>query len=407
MGRWILNALIGLFLAAAFLLPYAGGPVTAYVLIVLSLVLIGWNFALPSRVEFNGAAWLFLGSFSLIAIAFMLTNLPGRTDFLFAVNFAMFALYPMLATALQRFAGPDNSARVATLALAGAAIALGIGIVEKQFFNFDRTEGFAADPIFSSTIALLLGFIATIGVFALKDWRRFIFLLGPLAGMGTVYLSGSRGPLLAVPALLLIAVIMVPIRRAISAGVLAVIVAASTAVYFLRPTLFGRMASLPEMLLKLLSGHGIPNDVDASGSIRSSILEGSIIAFEKAPWLGYGWYYKTTVVTKYLPSEVGFGDPIHAHLHSDILNMGVSAGVVGLMAYVLVLMAPVLGAVYSARDSQYWGRLYGALVLSALYVCCGAVNTLFGFEFTTTMYVILAAILLGYCRDTKPKGQTA
>lgn len=407
MGRWILNALVALFLAVAFLFPYAGGAVTAYVLIVLSLMLIGWNFALPSRVEVNAASWLFLGSFSLIAIAFMLTNLPGRTDFLFAVNFAMFALYPMLATALQRFAGPNNSARVATLALVGTVIALAIGIVEKQYFHFNRTAGFAANPIPSSTIALLLGFTAAIGVFALKDWRRFIFLLGPVAGVGTVYLSGSRGPLLAVPALLLIAVIMVPIRRVVSAGVLIAIVGATSAVYFLRPTLFGRLAVLPEMLLKLLSGQGIPSDIDASGSIRSSILQGSIIAFEKAPWLGYGWYYKTTVVTKYLPWDVGFGDPLHAHLHSDILNMGVSAGVVGLLAYAMVLLAPILGAAYSARDSQYRGRLYGALVLSAVYVCCGAVNILFGFEFTTTMYVILAAILLGYCRDSTPPGQTA
>jgi O-antigen ligase len=106
------------------------------------------------------------------------------------------------------------------------------------------------------------------------------------------------------------------------------------------------------------------------------------------------------VVEKYLPFDVGFSDPRVSHLHSDILNLGVSAGVVGLIAYGLVLLAPVVAAATSPRDGQFRGRLFLALSLSAGYLCCGAVNLLFGFEFMTTMYVCFAAIFIGYCRDT-------
>ena len=63
-------------------------------------------------------------------------------------------------------------------------------------------------------------------------------------------------------------------------------------------------------------------------------------------WLG--WYMKVPAVEKYLPWDVHFGDPTHAHLHSDILNFAVSAGVVGLVAYALVLLAPIVGAARSA-----------------------------------------------------------
>src|SRR6185312_4592782 len=105
-GRTILNALVALLLAGAFLFPYVGGAVTAYVLIGLSVLLICWNFVRPPRFAMDVGSWMFLVAWVLIALAFAITNLPGRTDFLLATNFAMFALYPLLASALQRFAKP-------------------------------------------------------------------------------------------------------------------------------------------------------------------------------------------------------------------------------------------------------------------------------------------------------------
>ena len=76
-----------------------------------------------------------------------------------------------------------------------------------------------------------------------------------------------------------------------------------------------------------------------------------------------------------------------------------AAGLVGLVAYALVLAAPIVSAAKSPRDSQFSGRLFLALSLSVGFLCCGAVNLLFGFEFMTTMYVCFAAVFIGYCRD--------
>ena len=72
---------------------------------------------------------------------------------------------------------------------------------------------------------------------------------------------------------------------------------------------------------------------------------------------------------------------------------------VRLKRHLLVLLAPVVSAVRSPRDAQFRARVFLALSLSAGFACCGAVNLLFGFEFMTTMYVVLAAIFIGYCRD--------
>jgi O-antigen ligase len=399
MGRGILNGLVALLLVGTLVSPYVGGAVTAYVLIGLSLLLIIWNLFRPPRFAFDAGSWMFVGAWALIAVAFMLTNRPGSSDYLLSVNFAMFALYPLLAAALQRFAGPNNSARVAILALAGSFVALVLGAVQVFVQHYGRAEGYASNPIPSATVALFLGFFALVGLFAIRSAWRYLFLLGPVAGLATVLLAGSRGPLVALPALGLIALIMLPIRRALSWGAAITVVLVAGAAFLLKPEAFGRVATLPRMALDVLTGQPIAWDLDQSGSVRYAIFEGSFAAFQRSPWVGYGWYEKTTVVARYTPFNVGFGDPRVAHLHSDILNLGVSAGVVGLLAYVLVLLAPIVSAANSPRDSQYRGRLFLALTLSAGFLCCGAVNLLFGFEFMTTMYVCFAAVFIGYCRD--------
>lgn len=399
MARSILNGLVALLLVAAFVFPYVGGAVTAYVLIGLSLPLIVWNLAKPVAVERDPGAWMFAIAWAMIAVAFAITNRPGSTDLLLAVNFAMFALYPMIAAALQRMAGPNNLARVATLALVGAVAAFALGAFQVFYQHMDRAWGFGSNPIPSGTVAMLLGFFALAGLFAVKDTRRYLFLLGPVAGVATVFLSQSRGPLIGLPALILIALLMVPIRRSVLAGAVVLVIVAGGLTYAVKPEIFGRIAALPTMAIELLTGAEVSAETDLSGNIRYRIYEGSIEAFTHSPWIGYGWYMKVSAVEKYIKNPVGFGDPTYAHLHSDIANFGVSAGLVGLIAYLLVLFAPIVSAVRAPRDSQYRGRLFLALSLSATYLCCGAVNLLFGFEFMTTMFVIFAAVFIGYCRD--------
>lgn len=398
-GRGILASLVALLVAGTFLFPYVGGADTAYALIGVSLILIFWNFIHPPRFAFDPGAWMFLITWVMIAIAFAITNLPGRTDFLLAVNFAMFALYPLLSSALQRFARPENSARVATFALAGVVIAFAIALYQVRVLHFPRAAGYGSNPIPSATVALFLGFFALLGLFAVKSRWRYAFLLGPVVGVGTVLLAGSRGPLLALPALGLIALIMLPVKRIYGYGFAAVVMAAAGVTYLLKPGAFGRFAALPKIVFDLLTGHPIDTAVDASGGVRYAILQGSLGAFRDSPWLGYGWYMKVPAVERYMPWDVGFPNPRAAHLHSDILNLGVSAGIVGLVAYALVLLAPIVSALSSPSDSQRSGRIFLAFSLSVGYLCCGAVNLLFGFEFMTTMYVCFAAIFVGYCRD--------
>ena len=393
------NSLVLLLIAGTFVFPFIGGSVTAYALIVLGLLLIGWDSSRSPQVKVDLGAWMFLTSWALIAIAFAASNLPGRTDFLFAANFAMFALFPLLSNALQRFGAPGNARKVGIFSLIGSLVAAGISAIQVHVFHVARAHGYGALLIPSATVALFLGFFSLLGLFGSPSRWRYAFLLGPLAGVATVLLASTRGPLLAVPLLIVVAIALLPIRRHILLGAIVAVLVAMTAVAVVRPSAFGRVAALPAILTELVLGEGVARETDDSANVRYRILQGSIAAFRDSPWVGYGWYMKVPAVEHHISESVRFGDPLRAHLHSDILDFGVSAGVVGLLAYLLALLAPVVGAARSPRDGQYKARLFAALILSVGYACSGAVNMLFGFEFTTTLYVCFAAIFIGYCRD--------
>ncbi len=407
LGWWIMNGLVGLLLLGTFVFQDVAGTWATYVVLVLNLILILWALIWPPRVGYDPGAWFFVIAWALIAIAFTITNQPGRTDYLLAANFVLFALYPLLSGALQRFARPGNSLVIGILSLVGAIVSFAVAGYEVWVLNWGRAVGYEANAIRFGTIALLLGFFALVGMFAAKGWRRYLFMLGPVFGIGGVLLSGSRGPLLALPALIVLCLVMLPIRRAVSIGVVLVLVVAAGGLYVVKPSAYGRVAALPGIITDVLSGTTIPRSFDESGNIRYTILQGAITAFQKSPLVGYGWYWKTTVVAKYMSWDVGFGDPTHAHLHSDILDFGVSAGAVGLLAYLLVLLAPIASLFSAPRDSQRLPRIFGVLVLSIVYLFCGAVNLMFGFELMTTMYVVVTAVFIGYCRDTPPQGRPA
>jgi hypothetical protein len=116
--------------------------------------------------------------------------------------------------------------------------------VQVFVLGMERAQGWGSNPIPSSTAVLLLGFVSLMGYMLVKDVRRNVFLLGPVFGIATVFLASSRGPLLAVPVLIIVALVMVRIRATViaMAGLLA---AAASALYFvIKPETFERFRAI-------------------------------------------------------------------------------------------------------------------------------------------------------------------
>ncbi|HEV7277739.1 MAG TPA: O-antigen ligase family protein [Devosiaceae bacterium] len=386
--------LVPLLLIVTLVFPYVGGAGWAYLLIVSTLIATLLHLLLFRQLSIDAAGVLFLVAFLLILAVYVITSRPGTTDWLFAFNFTMFVLFVPLQAIFRRHARPGNVLLVANLALAGAVLAATVALVQIGVLGYHRAEGYGSNPIPSSTTALLLGFLALMGFLAASGPRRYLYLLGPVLGIVVVLLAGSRGPLLGAAALLTLSLLMIPKNRWLGGAALAAVVAIAVAGLLLVPEYFGRVSRLVPMLEELLSGRPIS---ESSGSIRFQIFEGSLRAFADSPWIGHGWGAKNAVVDSYLAEPV-LVSPSY-HLHSDILTFAVTGGIVGLIAYLLVLLAPLLGAFRSERDGQFGARAYGAAALVVGYAACGTVNLLFGFEYLTTFYILLAAILLGFCRD--------
>jgi len=392
--------LAGLLLGLTLVTPYLLGAVGAYAEIVcvgLMLVVLALR---RERLAIAGdpAAKLLLAAPALLAVAFVFTAKTPH-DALYAFNFLMLAAFAPASAYLAGFAGPDNLRRVAMLALLGALVAAVLALGDVLLLHQERASGWETDPIWSAEAAVLLGFVAGLGAGLPGRWR-LLYLAGPLLGLVTCLLSGSRGPLLAVPILLLVLVAGVATRRlqalalTVAAGMLALVV-----VRFTLPSAFDRVLSLGDMGRQLATSGTV---AEISGGTRLAFYKAGWDAFLHAPVLGYGWAGKMQAIVPYLPGDGEALIAPHLHLHSDSLDFGVSGGVVGLLAYLLILAAPVAGAFAGPRDSQFRLRLTGALLLATGYFVCGLTYLMFGYEFHTTLYVCLSAILIGYCRDRPP-----
>jgi O-antigen ligase len=391
-------------IVASFVFNFAGGDAMAYFVMTAALGAIIWSVVRRRpiwRLRDQPARAMFLGAFVLIAVAFALTS-RSPADFKYAGNFLMFFFFVAISTFLGRFAARGNLERIAFLALIGASFSLAVALFQATVLKETRVSGIGTDPIWSAEAAVVMGFIAAAGCLAEAPLLpRPLFLLGPAFATVTAFLTGSRGPLLAVPVLALIVLFLIG-RRARLIFLACIVLAALLALGLshLIPTSIARMATLWD-------GFQASAATDSSVSIRLTFWHIGYAAFLHSPIIGYGWEHFLEAAYAYLPDHGRAFEatiiPGNIHLHSDILDLGVSAGLLGLIAYALVIAAPIVDAVISPRDSQYQGRRMAAILLSAGYFCCGLTYLMFGYEFHTTLYTMVSAILLSCCRDEPPQ----
>jgi O-antigen ligase len=393
--------LTALFIGATLVLPFNGGYVLAYALMALTLVVIVALLIARGRWAVGPAGWCFIGAFALMAVALAVNN-----DAPLMVNFVFLLAFVPLSSWFSRFAAPDSAMVVSWIALIGTLLSAVTALYEISLGS-TRAEGWWSDPIWAAEAALVLGFFCLVGFPAMRSRWRFVLLLGPAVGLGVVALSASRGPLLAAPviALALMFTSFRPWWKQIVAVGAAVIVAGALFLPY-APKIMQRIERTATVVVQLMTTGGVE---ERSAGARIAFWKAGTAAFLDSPWTGYGWSKRLRSAYEYLPDKgkafdaKGSGLRGNHHLHADILDMGVAGGIMGLGAYALILLAPLLGAFRSVRDSQYSSRVTGAVVLSAGYAACGLSYLMFGYEFHTTLYVCLTAILLGFCRDAPPR----
>lgn len=348
------------------------------------------------------AVFLPLAAGALLALAFLFTAKSATEVGAVFYLTPLFVVAPMvllLAHLPPRRAGWFES-NAATVGILGAAA---VASYDAFVGGMARAGGSVANPIHFADVTLMLGVLALSGTaFAAAKWRKY-YLLGPLIAAYSVVLSGSRGPILAILVVVAVALgywfVAKQGRRAAWVRALLIIVACAavfgTALqlgWVDRITQFGVLT--PQVQLDFLADGTMPAD---TGSLQSSTGERLImyrsayLAFLDSPWFGHGLVDFPTKAAQYTPE--GLSPVIYDHLHNDIADFAVIGGIVGLVAYALLLAAPILQARRAPKGRLGDGVRLLAICTSVGYFAMGLTNAMFGILTPTILYAVTLAVI--------------
>ena len=289
---------------------------------------------------------------------------------------------------LQRLGGRLRPIVIGAFALVGTAAGSAISAIDVLFFGQERGGWLVNNPIHLADLSLMLGFVALVG--ATESTRfRLLFLLGPMLALVTIWFSGSRGPLLAfVPMLLLgggmLGLLLLPLRKAGAALGAVVVLVGLIGFGAVTTGAAGRLGSVSE-IGALLSG----TSADSSTNERLDMLESAASAFAGSPFYGYGLLDYTSVAQGFVPAAKNYGP--WGHLHNDTADFAVIGGLLGLLCYALILLAPLVSGL---RNRGRWRKatIYLGVVTPVGYLSMGLTNAMFGILAQTTLYAVILSL---------------
>lgn len=343
----------------------------------------------------------------LILSAAMLTRHPVASEAIYIANFLPLALaIPVYVTA-RLICNMKLAQAIAFLCLAGTFIAIGVGLYDVQIRHVLRAEGFYTGALIYARMSVLFGFTAAIGIFLFKGWSKAIFIMGPILTIFACVLAGARGVLIAVPFLMLWLFVILAMDKTLKAkwwifGGIIVVAIIGFFVALMSPS-GPRILSTLSTISAVFGGDG---SIGSSARFRLIYIEEGWQYFLEKPLFGYGWNQLDELSNAALIEHGKSGTPQLPQFHNDFINFSVAFGLAGVVAWLLLLATPIVGALFSPRDNLFLARLYGGGVLSILYALSGLTDIALGYDMPTTAYAILTAIILGGIRERPYSGST-
>ncbi|QQR38910.1 O-antigen ligase family protein [Devosia rhizoryzae] len=276
---------------------------------------------------------------------------------------------------------------IGVLALIGTTASTLIAGYDVFVLQMPRGGFSVNNPIHLADLAVSLGFLSLLGLSSRSRWR-FIVLLGPVLALATVLLSGSRGPLLAffvlsaVSAVFYVAAIWRP-RRAIALGLGLAFACLVFAAPFVSVDLNGRKFQLADIAQQVLTG----STEDGSTSERLFMLQTAWGAFKASPVYGFGMIDYPAKAAPFGPPDNPFAPS--QHLHNDIADFAVIGGLLGLLSYALIVLAPLLGGLRARRPDA----LFIGLMATTGYFTMGLTNAMIGILTQTMLFGLMLALI--------------
>jgi O-antigen ligase len=275
---------------------------------------------------------------------------------------------------------------------AGAVISFGHALMQVFVLGHPRATAGMANAIPFGDTAILAAGLSMVGFARLSPRMRAFAFLAALSGIGGCLLSQTRGALLALPLIIVvIGVHLWPlIRRRMARALLAL------GLVMMALGLFGTLAKIPDRIAQVRQGIETAEPArhrDPATAHRVILWTYGLDAFLDRPLFGYGSQNSVDEVRD-RAARAGFPLPAYSHLHNEYMTTAVGRGLVGLLALLLLLVAPIIIALMSPPDERQRDRIAFAVILSGSYGLFGLTNLLFSHDQTNTVFASAYLVLL-------------
>jgi O-antigen ligase len=408
---------------------WAGTLVLAFPLLSLvtafGIGLVGFLFAITAlawrrdsgrllRLHWPRTRWVLLAFLlQLLDVALLAASRGHGIKDLDAPSRMCMAVAAMLAV---RAASPGI--RVLWLGAAGGACAALIFVAWQRLVLGQLRPGGLMNSITFGDLSLCLAWLSLCGLIGgraagdegggrLQRWtRQAIAIGGVLCGLAASLLTGSRGGWLTLPLLLVLLMLplcvrgLLPRPLALAVPLLACVLAA--AAWALPQTgVRDRVAiGLSDARLYLAG-----NPAATSLSVRLELWKAGAMLVREQPWTGrdtsaYKQRMREWIAEGKLTPAL-FAPPEPPHMHNDALQMLVTRGVSGLLAWCGILIAPACFFAGQLRAALPGGSRRAAALAGLAFVLAyagfGLTEVIFWSMKASLFYALMVFLLMGYC----------
>lgn len=313
----------------------------------------------------------------------------------------MFSVTAMLVVLVAR-----PSHRTFLLGVASGAVAGAIFVAYQRLALDIERPGGLLNAITFGDFALTLGLVAIAAATELRSRRHAAVLVtGAVAGMAACMLSGTRGGWIA-----LAVAVLVFLRYSVVVRNRLVIVLASSAVL-----MFAVAYAVPDTGVKARVDEGLMDvrvyraggEVNTRVGTRLELWKAAGMLIEERPWFGR----QDAAVRARMGELVEEGRldaavlPL-AHLHNDSLQVLATGGIVGLVSWLMLLVAPFAFFVRQLGEAAHTSRQRFALALAGLvvvtsYASFGLTEVIFWSVGGSLFYSLMVFLLMGFCLNAK------
>lgn len=291
---------------------------------------------------------------------------------------------------------------VAATAAAGCVAALGVAVYDAYVLGLPGPGASVNNPIHFANIALTLSFVSLAGVYDRGQGTRWIAIGGCVAGIAAMWISGARGPVIALPVMLGLGGLILLWQGLPRWRMATMITVPALSLLALWLIWYGRVLDVfgPFSDLMLLLREGVITD--HSTWERVTLYQSAWNALMASPVYGHGLDSLAATALDYAPNGATF--PLYDHLHSDLADFAVGGGGLGLLALVCLWLTPLVGANWRGQGLGARVSVFLAVTISSGYMVMGLTNATFGLLSQTVLYGAVTALIvrMGAMSEAEP-----